>query len=108
MPRNGLTFPVRVRRKKYLVDLFRLFLNLRQHLRFSLDRDILRSEIVFQVNAKLACGEILDMANRSHDGIPPPKILADRACFRWRFDNYECLGHEDSGSLRGFPLIRIK
>src|SRR6185295_10973404 len=83
MPRDGLTFSIRIRREEHLIDLRRLFLNVRQYLRFSLDRHILRREIVFQVNAKLTRRKILDMADRSHHGITTPKILADGSCFRW-------------------------
>ena len=103
MPGDGFAFSIRVRRQEHFVAGFRLGLNLRKDLRFALDRHILRFEIVFHVDAQLAGGQILNMPDRRHDGITTPQILADGAGFRRRLNNDQCLGHENSGSLWGYP-----
>ena len=87
MPGNRLPFTVRVRSEEDFVGLFRFLLDLRQDLGLAFDRHVLRLEIVLEVHAQFAGRQILDVADRSHHGIPSPKIFGDRFGFGRRLND---------------------
>jgi hypothetical protein len=87
MPGDRLAFAVRIRREKHLIGLLRFLLDLSEHFGFALDRDVLRLEIAFDVDAEFAGRQVFDMADGSHDGVPATQVLRNRPGLRRRFNN---------------------
>ena len=61
MPRNSLSFPVRVSREIHLICFFHFLAQICQYLSFPPYCNVLRLIIMLNVNAQLALGQIPDM-----------------------------------------------
>ncbi len=95
MPGDSLPFTIRVRGQKYLVRLFRFLLDLRQHFRLALDRDVLRFKIILEIHAQLTGREVFDMTDRRHDRITPAQIFRNRPRLGRRLNDNQIFCHSN-------------
>ena len=95
MPRDGLPFAIRVRGQKHLVCLFRFLLDLRQHFRLALDRDVLRLKIVLEIHAQLTGRQVFDMSDRRHDRITAAQIFRNRPRLGRRLNDNQIFCHSN-------------
>ena len=96
MPGDSLPFPVRVRSQKHLVSFLGLLFDLGQHFGFSLDRHVVRFEVMVHIHAQFIGGQILHVADGGHDGIAATQILRNRARFGRRLHNDQRFRHLSS------------
>ena len=82
MPGNGLSLPVRVGRQVHGVRLGGVRLQLLDESFLAPDGDILGGEIVLQVYAHFALGQIPQVSHTGLDGISGTQIPSDGLCFR--------------------------
>ena len=93
MPRDRLAFAVGVAGEIDVVLALGGGLDLAEDLLFALDRDEIGREIVLDIDAELALGQIDDMADRGHDLVVATEIALDSFRLCGRFDDYEIFCH---------------
>src|SRR6267378_1023367 len=81
MPGYRFTFSIRIRREEHAISSLGRLLDLGKGLRLLLNSDVLRREVVVDVDAQLALGQVAQMPDGRFDGITAPQILADRFRF---------------------------
>src|SRR5882672_5867865 len=81
MPGYRFTFSIRIRREEHAISKLGRLLDLGQGLRLFLNSDVFRREVVVDVDAQLALGQVAEMPDGRLDGIAAPQILADRFRF---------------------------
>ena len=91
VPRNRLSFTVRIGCKKDKISIFCVFLKLFQKLCLSADSDVFRLKIIFYLNCHAAFGKINNVTYRSLYIVVGSKETTDNLCLMWRLDDYESL-----------------
>ena len=89
MPADGLALTVRVGGEEHFVALLGQALKLLDDFFLALDVDILRRVAVLDVNAKLALGQVSDVAHGGRHLISAAQVLADGLGFRRGFYDHE-------------------
>ena len=89
MPADGLALTVRVGGEEHFVALLGQALKLLDDFFLALDVDILGSVAVLDVNAKLALGQVADVAHGGRHLISAAQVLADGLGFRRGFYDHE-------------------
>ena len=84
---DGFAFAIRVRSEVDVVGREGQLLQLGQDFFFSRNDDVLGFEIVFDVDAQAAFGQVFHVAERSVDGEPRTQIFLDGLGLGWRFDD---------------------
>ena len=87
MPADGFPFTVRVSCQIDFIGSLRLFFQFAQQIAFAADGNILGFEIVFNVNAHLAFGQIADMPHGSLNFIIASQKFSNGTCLCRRFYN---------------------
>ena len=91
MPAYGFPFAVRVGGKEYSVRRFCILAKLVYQLALAAYVDILRFEIVFDIDPEFAFRKIPDMALRKFNLIALAEKAVDCLCLARRFDDYKCV-----------------
>ena len=97
VPGNGLALPVRVGCQIYLIALFREGFQILDDVFLALDRLVDRREIVLQIHAHRALGQIAEVAHTGLDLVAAAQVFADRLGLGRRLDDHQiglCLGHD--------------
>src|SRR6267378_830320 len=111
MPGYRFTLSIRIRREYHAISSLGRLLDLGQGLRLFLNSDVFRREVIFDVNAQLALGEVAQMPDGRLDCVAAAEVFADRLRLGRGFHNDECAALCRSGvgcfylrrrSLRGF------
>ena len=89
MPADGLALTVRVGGEEHFVALLGQALKLLDDFFLALDVDILRRVAVLDVNAKLALGQVADVAHGGRHLISAAQVFADGLGFRRGFYDHE-------------------
>ena len=96
MPRNRFALAVRVRGKEHRVGFLRPLFNLGEDFGFALDDHVLRLEVMLEVDAQLAGGEILHVADGGQNRVAAAQIPGDRSGFGWGLHNDQRFRHSHS------------
>ena len=88
MPRNRLSFAIRVGCEINLLAFSRSAFELFDQLLLALDVLIGRGKTMLRINAQFAFGQVADMPHRGHDLIARAQILFNRFGFCRRLHNY--------------------
>src|SRR5713101_8789665 len=89
VPRDGLALAVRVRGQVDVVGGQGQLLQLGENLLLTRNDDVFRLEIVVDVDAQRALGQILDVPERSFDSEALAQIFLDSLGLSRRLDNYQ-------------------
>ena len=85
MPRNRFSFAIRVGSEIYFRSGLRFFFQHFNHIALAADRNILRLEIMFDIDAQFALRKIPHMSHRCDDFVPASEYFTDRLCLGRRF-----------------------
>ncbi len=96
VPANRLAFAVRVGRDEDFVGFLRGILQFLQDFLPARDHFVGRLEILLDVHAQLALGQITDVTHRRHHLVIAPEIFVDGLRLCGRFDHDECLCHRET------------
>ena len=87
MPRDRLSFSIGVGGKINQIRFFGRIDDVLDDFRFAADHFVGRLEIIFQIDAQIAFGKILDMPDRRHDLKIFPQIFFQGLGLRGRFND---------------------
>src|SRR5208282_265200 len=107
MPRDRLAFAVGVAGEVDVILALRGALDLADYLLFALDYDVVGREIVLDIDAQLAFGQVHHVADRGHDLVVATQVTLDGFRLCGRFDNYEILCHRLGASSSPLPASQV-
>ena len=112
MPRNRFALAVGIGRQKNFRRVSRQFLQFLDHIFFLRRNHIVRSKIIFDVNAHLLLRQIADVTNRRAHTIAGAEKFADGFRFGGRFDNHQATdGLTEDGrrttDVNRFSVLRL-
>ncbi len=93
VPGNGFALTVRVGRKVDGLGGLGFLFHLFDERAFAADIDVFRREIVFDIDAERAFGQVADMTDRCDDFEVLSQIAFDSLDFIGRFEDYEFICH---------------